>query len=247
MNDKVLKLLYLNRDLGETGLLPDGAIVNIGGVSGDNFTIGGKGVMLADGSTTGPDGTNLISLQKVYDNSPNGNLILNSDKGLSIFGSTNVGLKINGITGNVQIDSDLTINDVQITGLINGSINIQEFYDDFQNHVNNDTSVKHTARQISVANSDLTVITSENVQDAIMEIDTYLQNLSTIKSFVFEEINGQTIWPIQHNKNSLNPSITIFDETGTTIIPDEIKILDEDNIHVLFFTEQKGKAVIIFV
>jgi hypothetical protein len=50
MNDKVLKLLYLNRDLGETGLLPDGAIVNIGGVSGDNFTIGGKGVMLADGA-----------------------------------------------------------------------------------------------------------------------------------------------------------------------------------------------------
>lgn len=247
MNDKVLKLLYLNRDLGETGLLPDGAIVNIGGVAGDNFTVGGKGIMLADGSTTGPGGTNLVTLQKVYDNSDTGNLILNPDKGISFTGTTNSGLKISGLTGNVNIDADLTINDVSITGLINGTIDIQKFYDDFGNHVNNDTNIKHTARQISVSTSDMVILTATNVQDSLSEIDTYLKNLASIKSFVFVDQVGSTSWLIEHNCNSQNPSITIFDETGSSIIAEEIKILDNNTINVVFCAEQKGKAVIIFV
>lgn len=247
MNDKVLKLLYLNRDLGETGLLPDGAIVNIGGVSGDNFTVGGKGVMLADGTTTGPGGTNLVTLQKVYDNSTTGNLILGPDKGISFTGTTNSGLKISGLTGNVDIDADLTIGNVTITGLINDSIDIQNFYDDFKNHVNNDANVKHTARQISVSTSDMTVLTATNVQDSINEIDTYLKNLASFKSFVFVDEVGSAEWLIEHNCNSINPSINVFDETGSSLIPEGIKIVDNNTISVVFYTQQKGKAVIIFV
>lgn len=247
MNDKVLKLLYLNRDLGESGLLPDGAIVNIGGVSGDNFTVGGKGVMLADGTTTGPGGTNLVTLQTVYDNSTTGNLILNPDKGISFTGTTNSGLKISGLTGNVDIDANLTIGNVTITGLVNGSIDIQNFYDDFKNHVNNDAIIKHTARQISVSTSDMTVLTSTNVQDSINEIDTYLKNLASLKSFVFVDEVGSAEWLIEHNCNSRNPSINVFDETGSSLIPEEIKIIDNNTISVVFYTQQKGKAVIIFV
>lgn len=247
MNEKVLRLLYLNRDLGETGLLPDGSIVNIGGVSGNNFTVGGKGIVLADGTTTGPDGTNLMSLQRVYDNSPDGNLTLSSDKDLFIFGTTNTGLKVNGLTGAVDISSDLTVNDISITGLVNGNIDIQKFYDDFGNHVNNDTSVKHTALQISVANTGLTVLTSSNVQDAISEIDRYLTSLSSIKTHVYVEDQGNTEWIINHNKNSDNPAISIFDELGSSIIPDEIQIIDNNVIRVVFHTVQKGKAVIVFV
>jgi ribosomal protein L30E len=247
MQKNVLKLLYLNRDLGEAGLVPDGSIVNIGGVSGSDFTIGGKGVVLADGTTTGPLGTNTITLQKAYDNSENGILILNSEKDLFFEGTSNQGMRISGLTGDVNIDSDLTVNDVVINGLINGTIDIQNFYDDFQNHVNNDIEVKHTARQISISNSDLTVITANNVQDAISEIDSYLKQTSGMQSFVFEETVGMTTWEILHGKNSTNAAITIFDETGSTIIPDEIKIIDSNTLNVVFYTAQQGKAVIIFV
>lgn len=67
----VLKLIYLVPQLGEYAILPDGAIVNIGGVIGPNFTVGGKPLLFADGTAT--DGT-VISilkpdLQNVYDNS----------------------------------------------------------------------------------------------------------------------------------------------------------------------------------
>lgn len=247
MQNNVLKLLYLNRDLGEAGLVPDGAIVNIGGVSGSDFTIGGKGVMLADGTTTGPLGTNTVTLQKVYDNSQTGELILGGNKDIFFKGTTSQGLHVSGLTGAVNIDADLTINNVVITGLVNGSIDIQNFYDDFANHVNNDMEIKHTARQISISSSDLTILTSSNVQEAINEIDVLLRQTSGLKFYVFEDFDGSTLWEINHGKNSVNPAITIFDETGTTVFPDEIKIIDANTLHVMFYSAQKGKAVIIFV
>lgn len=48
--------------------IPDGAILNIGGIhSNTGFTVNGQAIMLADGSTT--DGAGGISLQAVYNNS----------------------------------------------------------------------------------------------------------------------------------------------------------------------------------
>lgn len=243
---EIKSLLYLNFDLGETGIVPEGAIVNIGGVSGDNFTIGGKGVVLADGTTTGPNGSNVIGLQKVYDNSATGNLYLSGSKGLNILGSSNLGMRIDGGTGAINIDAPLTIDDVTITGLINGSIDIQKFYDDFQKHANNDVTPKHTALQISVANSDMTVLTASNVQDSLSQIDVFLANLKNIKTFVYEEINGATLWVIQHAKDAINPNINIYDAAGSLILPDSVKIIDNNVIHVEFAEPQTGKAVILF-
>lgn len=225
---EIKSLLYLNFDLGETGIVPEGAIVNIGGVSGDNFTIGGKGVVLADGTTTGPNGTNVIGLQKVYDNSSTGNLFLSGSKGLNILGSSNLGMHISGGTGAINIDAPLTIDDVTITGLINGTIDIQKFYDDFQKHVNNDVIPKHTALQISVANSDMTVLTASNVQDSLSQIDVFLANLKNIKTFVYEDNIGSTLWIIQHNQDSTTPNINIYDASGGLIFPDSVKIIDSD-------------------
>lgn len=243
---EIKSLLYLNFDLGETGIVPEGAIVNIGGVSGDNFTIGGKGVVLADGTTTGPNGTNVIGLQKVYDNSSTGNLFLSGGKGLNILGSSNLGMRINGGTGAINIDAPLTIDDVTITGLINGTIDIQKFYDDFQKHVNNDVSPKHTALQISVANSDMTVLTASNIQDSLSQIDVFLANLKNIKTFVYEDNIGSTLWIIHHNQDATTPNINIYDASGGLIFPDSVKIIDNNVIHVEFAESQTGKAVIIF-
>lgn len=52
-NPNPLGLVYLVDELGELGRLPSGAVVNIGGVSGDKFTVGGKQVMLDGGNIPG--------------------------------------------------------------------------------------------------------------------------------------------------------------------------------------------------
>jgi hypothetical protein len=46
-------------ELGELGRLPDGGIINAGGVEGPHFTIGGKAVIMSDG--TASDGTGPVS------------------------------------------------------------------------------------------------------------------------------------------------------------------------------------------
>ena len=241
MSENVLRLLYLNTALGETGLLPKGAVIDIGGVSGNNFTIGGKGVMLADGSATGPSGTLSITLQQTYDNAESGSLILNPLKDLNIIGTTGDGLSISGSNGDVTITSDL-----QLDGNING-VNFNQFHNDFLNHVNREVRESHTALQIAVDASNMQVLMSDNVQSDLEIIDEFLGRAGSFKSFVFEEHIGASEWNIYHNKGSSNPSITIFDENGSSFFADEIKIVDENNIVINFVSAQRGKAVILFV
>lgn len=42
--------------LGELGRLPDGGIINAGGVEGPNFTVGGKALIYADGTASDGSG-----------------------------------------------------------------------------------------------------------------------------------------------------------------------------------------------
>jgi hypothetical protein len=247
MTQKVLKLLYLNQELGETGLTPNGAIVNIGGVSGSQFTIGGKGVVLADGTTTGPMGTSVITLQHAYDSSETGELKLDSNKNLALVGANTTGIKIRGANGAVNIDSHLTINDVVITGLINGSINIQKFYTDFNEHIGEGEGGTHPANQITLNTAPFMLLTSSDVQSAISEIDQYLNTNVSLTSFVHEELVGNTEWLIEHGRNSTSPVINVYDELGAIIVPNDIEIIDENTIKVTFQTVQFGKAVILFV
>ena len=241
MSENVLRLLYLNTALGETGLLPKGAVIDISGVSGNNFTIGGKGVMLADGTTTGPNGTNTISLQQTYDNSPDGTLNLTPTKNLSIFGTTGKGLLVSGANGDVTITSNLNLG-----GTIN-DVDFNKFYQDFETHVNSADSIAHTASQISVDATNMQVLVSNDVQTDLEIVDEFLRNAGSFKSFVFEDVVGHTEWVIQHNKSSLNPSITIFDEVGSTFFAEAIKIIDQNTIVISFNEIQRGKAVILFV
>jgi hypothetical protein len=58
MSTPINRLIKYFEETGETGLLPDGGIINAGGVAGPKFTVGGKGVIFTDG--TGSDGSGQI-------------------------------------------------------------------------------------------------------------------------------------------------------------------------------------------
>ncbi len=47
-------------ELGELGKLPDGGIINAGGVAGPHFTIGGQAVILKDGTASDGSGPVII-------------------------------------------------------------------------------------------------------------------------------------------------------------------------------------------
>lgn len=109
-----LKLIYLVEELGEYGLLPDGAIVNVGGVQGPNFLIGGKALLFSDGSTTDGSGvsTNIArpDFQTVYQNSVGEAFIdFTSGKDFVFQAVNNKQFRFDADTGEVTISGDLTV------------------------------------------------------------------------------------------------------------------------------------------
>lgn len=105
------KLVYLNTISGELGRLPEFAIVDIGGTTGPTFTVGGKPLMFADGSTTDGSPSSLtLSLQGAYNNSGTPatiNFISGRDL---IFNALNSKVfQFNAATGKVTITGDLEV------------------------------------------------------------------------------------------------------------------------------------------
>ena len=71
MSTPVFNPIYLVDALGEYARIPDGAILNIGGVVGPNFTVGNKPLLFADGTSTdgSPVNSNAPDFQTIYGNS----------------------------------------------------------------------------------------------------------------------------------------------------------------------------------
>ena len=108
---EIFKPVVLESD-GILGRLPDGSIVNIGGTSHNTFTVGGKGILLEDGSTTG--GGSALSLNQAYINSvpENGEvrIKLTSGKDFTITDLlSNAFFKVDAETGKVSITGDLEV------------------------------------------------------------------------------------------------------------------------------------------
>jgi hypothetical protein len=61
-----------------------------------------------------------------------------------------------------------------------------------------------------------------------------------------DETIAATTWTIVHSAGSEDFNIDIFDTTGNYIIPDNVVIVDDDNIIVEFGAPQAGKAIFTF-
>lgn len=104
------KLLYHGTG-GERGRIPDLAIVNIGGTIGPTFTVGGRPLMFADGTSTGPGGTSPIStnFQSIYNASTPATINLSAGNPFTITALNNNSFFIDPVTGKVTITGDLEV------------------------------------------------------------------------------------------------------------------------------------------
>jgi len=60
MSDPIFRPVFVIPELGDLGRLPDGAIINAGGVSG-HFTVDGQAVILKDGTASDGSGQVIIT------------------------------------------------------------------------------------------------------------------------------------------------------------------------------------------
>lgn len=114
---EIRKVVHLNAG-GNLERLRDGEIINAGGTSYGNFTVGGRGLLFDDGTSTS-GGHSVLNLQSVYeasaDNVGNATIKLQTGKDLVIYDDTNnqVFFKVDAETGTVTITGDLRVSGTQ--------------------------------------------------------------------------------------------------------------------------------------
>jgi hypothetical protein len=311
----VYKVLYLNEGTGEHGRLPDFGIINAGGVIGPTFTVGGKPLLFADGTTTdGSTGITLnVTLQSAYNASTNGTINLTSGKDFTISALNQKIFQVDADTGRVTITGDLTVlgsstvvegtlanvdqvvinppnsgttgliiepmvgvtmgtdlvriraqnggqsvftidasgdtylKQLVVAGTING-IDLLQFYSDFQAHLTA-PSIQHRADQVSVDESQLSNVNGSNVQEALESIDTTLGTIAsggaTVQAYEHIQNVPSVVWFITHAKNSMRPTVSVYDTDNVQTFADEVKILDANTVRIVFSTPQAGRAIIL--
>ncbi len=117
---KVYIPVFMDIERGLPTNMPQGAIVNIGGTNLDNFTVAGKSVLLADGSTTTGEPSTFLNLQIGYENTDDGNehaiIQVNDTNNLGFRHlSTGNSFILDALTGTFNFAGETTFNNVVIS------------------------------------------------------------------------------------------------------------------------------------
>ena len=88
--------------------------------------------------------------------------------------------------------------------------------------------------------------TASNTQEALEQLDDKISaNTGSVTGYSHPQPVAGVTWFINHGLGSLNVIVSVYDEDSEQIIPDNVKILDVDNVLVSFGVAQAGKAVIL--
>lgn len=68
-----------------------------------------------------------------------------------------------------------------------------------------------------------------------------------VRKAVLPVVIAASTWTIEHNLNSENVIVQIFDDTKSVVIPNSIQIIDADTVVVTFSTAITGTARVIFL
>lgn len=191
------KPLILETD-GVIGQLPNGGIINAGGTSHPTFTVGGRGLLFDDGTSTGGgSGSNPpLTLQGIYDASyiledRVALVSLEVDKSLTIGSKTSsdIYFTVAGSTGNVSISKSLAVTgdtsvggNLSVAGTVNG-VNIVALRTDLDKHLAGDPGYRHLA-----VNVDITPIAG--LPAGTSTVQAALAALNTSALFAISEVDA---------------------------------------------------------
>jgi hypothetical protein len=251
MTYRIFRPTFLIEELGELGALPDGAITNIGGVSGTTFTVGGKQVLFEGDVVLGSS-----NLQGTYDNSTTAQINLATGKDLVIAGLAGKKLTVSAATGDVSITGALSV-----LGLINGidvvalstslatlASSVTVINGQLTSHL--DASLipaKHAASQISVNPAAFVSVTGTTVQEALESIDTKLTGVVAGSSYGYEytQTTPNIVWMVVHGYNTRRVQVTIWDESDNMTFADTVSIVDSNTVRIVFNTPAAGRAILM--
>lgn len=237
MPTDIKRLVHLNHQ-GKLQRVVGSDTVELGSIvsSSSNFTINGKGVLFDDGSSSsGAGGVSSLNLQNVYNNQSINPVILNTGQNLVINSHDQLhSFTINATTG-----------DVTITGLLNG-IDFNGLALNVSTHTTFSASPKHMASEIGITPITINP-TATNVQEVLDQLHNEIVTVSGNAGNGLEYVQTlpALIWVIPHNKNTKKIQWTLWDELDEWVMPDKVKLVDNNTMHVYFGSPQAGRMVLM--
>lgn len=71
-----------------------------------------------------------------------------------------------------------------------------------------------------------------------------LTNLTIAQTATVKQAFDSSTWSINHNLDTLNPIAQAYDSNGYQLIPQTVRIVDEDNMTMTFVSSVSGSAVV---
>lgn len=238
----IKRLVYLST-LGRLHRTANGDIANIGGTSHSTFTVDGKGLLFDDGSSTSPggpgSGIGSVTLQKVYNNQLNsaGKAVVVLNTGQDISWRTTDQLH--------HFSMSATTGELTFNGLLNG-VDFMGLVDNVATHTTFSSVGKHMASEIAITPISADPLAT-NVQQVLDELNNLITNVSGNAGFGMEHVQSipATQWIITHNKNTKRVHWTLWDEDDEMVMPDTVKLIDNNTMHVFFGSPQAGRLVLM--
>jgi hypothetical protein len=155
------------------------------------------------------------------------------------FGSTPV-FRIDA-NGNLIASQNLTI-----AGTING-VDIVALKNDVNHHAAGDPGFRHYADDVDILPIP-TLVGATNVQEALEQINNKVNSGTGGGSVVgYEHIQSidSSTWVVQHNKSTFRLQSTIYNSLWEQIIPDAVKVIDNNTVLISFASPISGRAMLI--
>lgn len=149
--------------------------------------------------------------------------------------------------GNLIATQNLTVG-----GLING-INLSQLKLDIDAHFAG-TAHRHLADDIDILPI-ATLPGATNVQAALEAINTKVDagggggnpggGTGDVRGYEHIQSAASILWTVNHDKGSFRASTTIYDSNWEVILPESIKIIDNNTILISFLTPVAGRAMVL--
>ena len=143
-------------------------------------------------------------------------------------------------SGNVIATQNLTVG-----GLING-INLVQLKQDLDEHLAG-TSLRHLAADVDILPI-TTIPGATNVQEALEAINTKIDSgggTGDVRGYEHIQPAASLTWTVNHNKSSFRATTTIYDSNWEVILPESIKIIDNNTILISFLAPVSGRAMVL--
>jgi hypothetical protein len=146
--------------------------------------------------------------------------------------------------GNLILTQNLTVG-----GLING-VDIADLRSDVDNHAAGAAGFRHMADEVDI-DPIASIPLATNVQQALVDINSKVDAIvgggggGTVYGYEHIQNSPATIWTAVHNGGSFRTQVTIYDTNWEQVLPEDVKVIDNNTVRVTFASAMAGRAMIL--